>query len=256
MSSRVATPIPCNPNQLHATLPSADLAKLEQDLEPIQLALGEMLYEPGKPQSWVYFPDGAIISLLYFMQNGSSGELAVVGNDGLLGVSLLMGGGTTPSSAMVQSAGLARRMKGDVLRQAFEERGELQHLLLRYTQALLTQMGQTAVCNRHHSIDQQLCRWLLMSLDRLSSNELITTQELIANMLGVRRARVTDAAGKLQRAGVISYNRGHIEVLDRAHLETLTCECYEVVRVEYARLLPWVSPPDVSAARCSLLAVS
>ncbi|MEO8746334.1 MAG: Crp/Fnr family transcriptional regulator [Rhodanobacter sp.] len=237
----VATTIQHKPNQLLAALPPEDLARLAGHLEPIQLVLGEMLYAPGQPQPWVYFPDGAIISLLYVMENASSAEIAIVGNDGLLGVSLFMGGGTTPSSAVVQSAGPARRMKGRVLRRAFESGGELQRLLLRYTQALITQMGQTAVCNRHHSIEQQLCRWLLMSLDRLPSNQLIMTQDLIANMLGVRREGVTEAAGKLQRAGAISYNRGRIEVLDRPHLETLSCECYEVVRREYARLLPWHS---------------
>ena len=237
----VATHLRSKPNQLLAALPPEERARLAEHLEPIQLRLGEVLYEPGKPQPWVYFPDGAIISRLYVMENGSSAEIAIVGNDGLLGVSLFMGGGTTSSTAVVQSAGAARRMKGDVLRRAFEKGGELQHLLLRYTQALLTQMGQTAVCNRHHSIDQQLCRWLLMSLDRLPSNKLIMTQDLIANMLGVRREGVTEAAGKLQRAGVIKYNRGRIEVLDRPHLETLSCECYEVVRREYARLLPWHS---------------
>ena len=183
------------------------------------------------------------------MENGASAEVAIVGNDGLLGVSLFMGGGTTLSSAVVQSAGPAQRMKGETLRLAFEEGGELQHLLLRYTQALLTQMGQTAVCNRHHSVDQQLCRWLLMSLDRLPSNNLIMTQELIANMLGVRREGVTEAAGKLQRAGAIHYNRGHIEVLNRPHLETLSCECYDAVRREYARLLPWESAGQVSPSR-------
>ena len=248
MSMPIATQVLVKPNQLLAALPPEGLARMAEHLEPIQLRLGEMLYEPGKPQPWVYFPDGAIVSLLYVMENGSSAEIAIVGNDGLLGVSLFMGGGTTPSSAVVQSAGPARRMKGEVLRRAFDEGGEVQHLLLRYTQALITQMGQTAVCNRHHSIEQQLCRWLLMSLDRLPSNKLIMTQDLIANMLGVRREGVTEAAGKLQYAGAIRYNRGHIEVLDRPHLETLSCECYDVVRREYARLLPWetsgkVAPP-------------
>ena len=240
------------PNQLLAALPPGDFARLAGHLEPIQLVLGEMLYEPGQPQPWVYFPDGAIVSLLYVMENGSSAEIAIVGDDGLLGVSLFMGGGTTPSSAVVQSAGPAQRMRGEALRGAFEKGGELQHLLLRYTQALITQMGQTAVCNRHHSIEQQLCRWLLMSLDRLPSNQLIMTQDLIANMLGVRREGVTEAAGKLQRAGVISYNRGRIEVLDRPHLETLSCECYDVVRREYARLLPWASAEKASPPRRTL----
>ncbi len=229
------------PNQLLAALPPKGFAHLAEHLEPVQLSLGELLYEPDSAQPWVYFPDGSIISLLYVMENGSSGEIAIVGNDGLLGVALFMGGETTPTSAVVQSAGQARRMPAEPLLQAFETLPVLRHLLLRYTQALFTQMGQTAVCNRHHSIDQQLCRWLLMSLDRLPSNKLIMTQELIANMLGVRREGVTEAAGKLQRAGAISYSRGHIEVLDRPLLETMSCECYEVVRSEYARLLPWGS---------------
>ena len=246
MSTPIATQIQPKPNQLLAALPAQDRARLSEYLEPIELGLGEMLYEPGQPQPWVYFPDGSIVSLLYVMENGSSAEIAIVGNDGLLGVSLFMGGGTTPSSAVVQSAGPAQRMPGEMLRRAFDSGGDLQHLLLRYTQALITQMGQTAVCNRHHSIDQQLCRWLLMSLDRLPSNKLIMTQDLIANMLGVRREGVTEAAGKLQRAGAISYNRGRIEVLDRPHLETLSCECYDVVRREYARLLPWASAGKVS----------
>ena len=245
----VATKVQSKPNQLLAALPPEDYARLAEYLEPVQLCLGEMLYEPGKPQAWIYFPDGSIISLLYVMENGSSAEIAIVGNDGLLGISLFMGGGTTPSSAVVQSAGPAQRMKGETLRKVFEAGGELQHLLLRYTSALITQMGQTAVCNRHHSIDQQLCRWLLMSLDRLPSNQLIMTQDLIANMLGVRREGVTEAAGKLQRAGAISYNRGRIEVRDRPHLETLSCECYEVVRGEYARLLPWVSSENNTPTR-------
>lgn len=242
-----ATRVLPKPNQLLAALPPEGLAQLAKHLEPIQLRLGEILCAPGQQQPWVYFPDGAIVSLLYVMENGSSAEIAIVGNDGLLGVSLFMGGGTTLSSAVVQSAGPAQRMRGDVLRRAFEAGGELQHLLLRYTQALITQMGQTAVCNRHHSIDQQLCRWLLMSLDRLPSNQLIMTQDLIANMLGVRREGVTEAAGKLQHAGAIHYHRGHIEVLDRRRLETLSCECYDVVRRECARLLPWESSGSASS---------
>ncbi len=244
----IAAPVQSKPNQLLAALPERGRTYLENYLEPIHLTLGQMLYEPGQPQDWVYFPDGSIISLLYVMENGSSAEIAIVGDDGILGISLFMGGGTTPSSAVVQSAGAARRMRGQELRKAFDTLPVLRQLLLRYTQALLTQMGQTAVCNRHHSIDQQLCRWLLMSLDRLPSNKLIMTQELIANMLGVRREGVTEAAGKLQHAGAISYSRGHIEVLDRPHLETLSCECYEVVRLEYARLLPWASTGNAYSA--------
>jgi CRP-like cAMP-binding protein len=178
------------------------------------------------------------VSLLYVMEDGSSAEIAIVGNEGLVGISLFMGGGTTPDRAVVQSAGHAFRMRAQHIRDEFVLAGPVQQLFLRYTQALLTQMGQTAVCNRHHSVDQQLCRWLLMSLDRLPSDELVMTQELIANMLGVRREGVTEAAGKLQRAGVIKYNRGRIQVLDRPRLEGMACECYEVVRKEFARLLP------------------
>lgn len=226
-------------NQLLAALPADDRKRLAGDLLPIELGLGDRLYEPGKMQPWVYFPDGCIVSLLYEMENGASGEIAIIGNDGLVGVSLFMGGGTTPSSAVVQSAGPAQRMKGDVLRHEFAKGGALQQVLLHYTQALLTQVGQTAVCNRHHSVDQQLCRWLLMSIDRLPSDQLVMTQDLIANMLGVRREGVTQAAGKLQRDGVIKYSRGRIEVLDRSKLESLSCECYAVVRREHKRLLPW-----------------
>ncbi|MEO6967484.1 MAG: Crp/Fnr family transcriptional regulator [Rhodanobacteraceae bacterium] len=229
------------PNELIAALPAEDRQRLAANLGSTELKLGEVLYESGKDQPYVYFPAGSIVSLLYVMENGASGEIAIVGNEGVVGVSLFMGGGTTPSRAVVQSAGAAHRMRANMLRKEFEVGGAMQQLLLRYTQALLTQMGQTAVCNRHHTVDQQLCRWLLMSLDRLPSNELVMTQELIANMLGVRREGVTEAAGKLQRAGAIKYSRGRIDVIDRAHLETLSCECYEVVRREFARLLPWSS---------------
>ncbi len=227
------------PNELLAALPADERERLSEHLEPVEMDLGEVLYESGKPQPWMYFPAGCIVSLLYVMEDGASGEIAIVGNEGLVGVSLFMGGDTTPSRAVIQSAGAAFRMNANALRREFKRGEAIQQLLLRYSQALLTQMGQTAVCNRHHSVDQQLCRWLLMSLDRLPSNELVMTQELIANMLGVRREGVTEAAGKLQRAGAIKYNRGRIEVLDRPHLETLACECYEVVRKEFARLLPW-----------------
>jgi CRP-like cAMP-binding protein len=188
----------------------------------------------------VYFPTTAIVSLLYVMMDGASAEIAVVGNEGVIGVALFMGGETMPNRAVVQSAGHAYRLKGQLLKQEFNRSGELQHLLLRYTQALLTQMAQTAVCNRHHSLDQQLCRWLLLSLDRLPSNELVMTQELIANMLGVRREGVTEAAGNLQKGGLIRYQRGHITVLDRARLEARACECYAVVKKEFDRLLPEV----------------
>jgi CRP-like cAMP-binding protein len=205
----------------------------------VVLKLGDVLYESGTDQPYVYFPTDAIVSLLYVMADGSSAEIAIVGNEGLVGIALFMGGGTTPSRAVVQSAGHGFRMKGKFIRDEFILAGPVHELFLRYTQALVTQMGQTAVCNRHHSVDQQLCRWLLMSLDRLSSNEVAMTQELIANMLGVRREGVTEAAGKLQRAGVIEYSRGRIRVLNRPQLEKMACECYEVVRKEFARLLPW-----------------
>jgi CRP-like cAMP-binding protein len=202
------------------------------------MPLGESLYESGGRLPHVYFPTTAIVSLLYVMQDGASAEIAVVGNEGILGISLFMGGETTPSRAVVQSAGYGYRLKAQLLKQEFNRAGPVLHLLLRYTQALITQMAQTAVCNRHHSVEQQLCRWLLLSLDRLSSNKLTMTQELIANMLGVRREGVTEAAGKLQRAGSIRYSRGTIEVLDRQALEAQACECYAVVKKESDRLLP------------------
>jgi CRP-like cAMP-binding protein len=203
------------------------------------LQLGEVLYESGDQLQHVYFPVLSIVSLLYVMADGASAEIAVVGNEGIIGIALFMGGETMPNRAVVQSAGYAYRLKGQVLKEEFNRGGELQHLLLRYTQALLTQMSQTAVCNRHHSVDQQLCRWLLLSLDRLSSNELSMTQELIANMLGVRREGVTEAAGKLQSAGLIHYSRGRIRVIDRPGLEARACECYQVVKTEFDRLLPF-----------------
>ena len=204
----------------------------------MQLKLGYVLYESGVALQHVYFPADCIISLLYVMQNGASAEIAVVGNEGIVGISLFMGGETTPSRAVVQSAGHAYRLPAALLKEEFGRSGAMQHLLLRYTQALLTQMAQTAVCNRHHSVEQQLCRWLLLSLDRLSDNNLTMTQELIANMLGVRREGVTEAAGKLQTAGLISYSRGKITVLDRPRLQKKACECYAVVKIEFDRLLP------------------
>jgi len=207
-------------------------------LELVSLQLGDALYESGGRMSYVYFPTTAIVSLLSVMENGSSAEIAVVGNEGIVGIALFMGGETMPNRAVVQSAGHAYRLDGQILKQEFNRSGPVQHLLLRYTMALLAQMAQTAVCNRHHSVDQQLCRWLLLSLDRLPSNELTMTQELIANMLGVRREGVTEAAGKLQSAGLITYSRGRITVLDRPGLEERVCECYEVVRAEFNRLLP------------------
>jgi len=235
---------PQNPRQNHllAVLPASEGERLFPYLEPVPLPLGEALYESGGRLSHVYFPTTAIVSLLYVMENGASAEIAVVGNEGIVGIALFMGGETMPNRAVVQSAGHGYRLKGHILTQEFDRSGTLQHLLLRYTLALLTQMAQTAVCNRHHSVDQQLCRWLLLSLDRLPVNELKMTQELIANMLGVRREGVTEAAGKLQKAGLIHYNRGHITVLDRPGLEARVCECYEVVRQEFSRLLPDLIP--------------
>lgn len=228
-----------NPSQNHllAALPPADYERLAPHLEAVVMPLGESIYEPGGQLQYVYFPTTAIISLLYVLESGSSAEIASVGNEGVLGISLFMGGNTTPSSAVVQTAGRGYRLAGKVLREEFNRAGLMQRLLLRYTQALLTHMCQTAACNRHHSIDQQLCRWLLLTLDRLPSNELVMTQELVASALGVRRESVTEAAGKLQRAGVVSYRRGHISILDRAGLETGACECYAVVKKEIQRLL-------------------
>jgi CRP-like cAMP-binding protein len=229
-------------NHLLDALPADDLARLEPHLELVPLNLGDVLYEPGFKLRHVYFPTTSIVSLLYVMEDGASAEIAIVGNEGILGISLFMGGDSTPSRAVVQSAGHGFRMKADVLKNEFERFGATMHLLLRYTQALITQMAQTAVCNRHHSIDQQLCRWLLLSLDRLATNELSMTQELIANMLGVRREGVTEAAGKLQDAGLIKYRRGRISVLDRPALEARSCECYKVVKAEFDRLLPYTVP--------------
>jgi CRP-like cAMP-binding protein len=225
-------------NHLLAALPADERGRLLPHLELVPMRLGDVLYESGSELRHVYFPTTAIVSLLYVMLDGASAEIAVVGNEGIIGVALFMGGETMPNRAVVQSAGHAYRLKGQLLKQEFNRSGELQHLLLRYTQALLTQMAQTAVCNRHHSLDQQLCRWLLLSLDRLPSNELVMTQELIANMLGVRREGVTEAAGNLQKAGLIAYRRGRITVLDRAGLEARACECYAVVKKEFDRLLP------------------
>ena len=228
-------------NHLLDALPAADYERLAPHLELVPMRLGEALYEPGVKLRHVYFPTTSIVSLLYVMEDGASAEIAVVGNEGILGISLFMGGETTPSRAVVQSAGSGFRPNAQLLKDEFGRFGPLMHLLLRYTQALITQMSQTAVCNRHHSVDQQLCRWLLLSLDRLSSNELAMTQELIANMLGVRREGVTEAAGKLQDAGLIRYRRGRITVLDRVGLEARACECYQVVKAEFDRLLPYVS---------------
>ncbi len=228
-------------NRLLNALPTDDYDRLRTHLELISLGLGDVLYEPGVKLRHVYFPTTSIVSLLYVMEDGASAEIAIVGNEGILGISMFMGGESTPSRAVVQSAGHGFSLKVDLLKSEFERFGATMHLLLRYTQALITQMAQTAVCNRHHSIDQQLCRWLLLSLDRLTSNELSMTQELIANMLGVRREGVTEAAGKLQNAGVIHYRRGRITVLDREGLEAKCCECYRVVKTEFDRLLPSVA---------------
>jgi CRP-like cAMP-binding protein len=225
-------------NHLLAALPEADYQRLLAHLEPVTLPLGLVVFESGSKLRHLYFPASGIVSLLYATENGSSTEIAVIGNEGVVGIALFMGGESTPSRAVVQSAGHGYRLKASVLKTEFELGGPLQQLLLRYTQALIAQMTQTAVCNRHHSVDQQLCRWLLLSLDRLPSNELAMTQELIANMLGVRREGVTVAAGTLQEAGLIKYSRGHITILDRPKLERRVCECYAVVKKEMDRLLP------------------
>lgn len=232
-------------NRLLAALSAADYERLLPDLELVPLPLAWAVYEAGGQLGYVYFPTTAIISLLYVMEDGSSAEIAVTGNDGLVGISLFMGGESTPSRAVVQSAGYGYRLRASVLKKEFAQGGELQHLALRYTQALITQMAQTAVCNRHHTVEQQLCRWLLLSLDRLPSNQLSMTQELIANMLGVRREGVTEAAGHLQSAGIIAYSRGKITVLDRPKLEKRVCECYAVVKREHDRLFPQLKSPSV-----------
>src|SRR3970040_242986 len=226
-------------NLLLAALPAEVIDRLLPNLKPVALPLGKVIYESGVELDHVYFPvPGCIISMLYVMADGSSAEIAVVGDEGMVGIALFMGGDTTPSRALVQSAGQAFQLKGNELKKEFERHSGLQHLLLRYTQALITPMSQTAVCNRHHSVEQRLCRGLLLSLDRLATNELTMTQELIANMLGVRREGVTEAAGKLQAQGLIRYSRGRITVLDRPGLERQVCECYAVVKKEYDRLLP------------------
>lgn len=231
-------------NHLIGALSAEARDRILPHMERVDLALGQVLYESGDAIRHVYFPVDCIVSLLYVMESGASAEISVVGNEGLLGVSIFMGGESTPSRALVQSAGSAFRLPARRLLDEFNRHGDLLQLVLRYTQALLTQMAQTAVCNRHHTIDQQLCRWLLLSLDRLQGNQLVMTQELIANMLGVRREGVTEAARKLQKLGVIEYSRGRITVIDRPHLERLSCECYGVVRKETHRLLPYLSPAD------------
>jgi CRP-like cAMP-binding protein len=225
-------------NHLLAVLSQTEWNRIEPHLLPVDMSLGEVVYESGDRLDHVYLPTTAIVSLLYVMKDGATAEIAIVGNEGIVGIALFMGGETAPGRAVVQSAGHAYRLDARILKEEFHRSGPVQRLLLRYTQALLTQTAQTAVCNRHHSIDQQLCRWLLLSIDRLPSNELKMTQELIANMLGVRRSGVTEAATKLQDAGLIRYGHGHIEVLDRPGLENRVCECYEVVKREFDRLLP------------------
>ena len=237
----MTTPHSPTQNRLLAALPEAEFVRIAPHLQLVPMLLGDSLYEPGGQLQHVFFPTTAIVSLLYVMESGASAEIAGVGNEGMLGIALFMGGDTTPSSAVVQTAGHGYRLPGRVLKEEFNRAGQMQQLLLRYTQALLTQMCQTAACNRHHSIAQQLCRWLLLTLDRLPSNELIMTQELVANALGVRREGVTEAAGHLQAAGCIRYRRGHIAVLDRSGLEARSCECYQVVKTEFARLLPYLA---------------
>jgi CRP-like cAMP-binding protein len=226
-----------NQNHLLAAIPAAEFERLRPHLELVEMPLGKVLYESGEQLAHVYFPTTCIVSLLYVLENGASAEIAVVGNEGILGIALFMGGETTPSRGVVQSAGFGYRLQARLLKQEFDRAGAVLRLLLRYTQALITQMTQTAVCNRHHSVEQQLCRWLLLRIDRLPSNSLRMTQEQIANMLGVRREGVTEAAGNLQRAGLIRYNRGRIEVLNRPQLEKAVCECYAVVKLEFDRLL-------------------
>ena len=234
--------MPARPNPRHnhllAALPAVELARLAPFLERVPLPLGAVIYESGAEQRHVYFPASGIVSLLYVMNDGAAAEIAVVGNEGLVGISLFMGGQSTSSSAVVQAAGQAWRLPGHLLMEEFNRGGPVLHLLLRYTQALITQMAQTSVCNRHHAVDQQLCRWLLLTLDRLRANDIVMTQELLSNILGVRRASVTEAAGNLQRDGLIRYERGRIQVLDRPGLERRSCECYAVVKKEYDRLLP------------------
>jgi CRP-like cAMP-binding protein len=233
----MASPHSASQNHLLAALPTAEFERLAAHLELVPMPLGEILYEPGGQLQHAFFPTTAIVSLHYVMASGASAEAAGVGNEGVVGISLFMGGDTTPSSAVVQTAGHGYRLESRFLKQEFQRGGLMQHLLLRYTQALITQVTQTAVCNRHHSVEQQLCRWLLLTLDRVSSRELVMTQELVASMLGVRREGITDAAAKLREAGFIRYRRGHISVLERSGLESRACECYAVVKKELGRLL-------------------
>jgi len=244
----------CSPkyNHLLNSLPLEEYERIFPYLELVEMPLGNVLYESGEKLHYVYFPMDCIVSLLYVMENGSSAEIAVVGFEGAIGIALFMGGQTMPNRAVVQSAGYSYRIRPNQFMQEFDRHGAMLHMMLKYTQAIITQMAQTAVCNRHHSVDQQLCRWLLLSLDRLPSSELAMTQELIANMLGVRREGVTEAAGKLQQVGLIQYSRGHITVLDRQGLEERVCECYQVVKREFDRLLPVAKRPETPVARVSL----
>jgi CRP-like cAMP-binding protein len=234
-------------NHLLAAMPAAEFDRLLPHLELVPMPIGEVLYESGGRLNHVYFPTTSIVSLLYVLENGASAEIAIVGNEGILGISIFMGGETTPSRAVVQSAGFGYRLKAQLLKREFNRAGPVLRLLLRYTQTLITQMAQTAVCNRHHTVEQQLCRWLLLSLDRLPSDSLNMTQDLIANMLGVRREGVTEAAGNLQRKGLIKYSRGHIKVLDRPGLERAVCECYSVVKLEFDRLMSALPKPDADS---------
>lgn len=244
----------CNPkyNHLLNSLAPEEYKRIFPYLELVEMPLGDVLYESGEKLHYVYFPIDCIVSLLYVMENGASAEIAVVGFEGAIGIAHFMGGQTMPNRAVVQSAGHSYRMRPNHFMQEFDRHGAMLHIMLKYTQAIITQMAQTAVCNRHHSVDQQLCRWLLLSLDRLATNELIMTQELIANMLGVRREGVTEAAGKLQQAGLIQYSRGHITVLDRQGLEARVCECYQVVKKEFDRLLPAIKRQETPAAHIAL----
>jgi CRP-like cAMP-binding protein len=244
MTSKLPQPNHPNRNHLLAALPSDDFKRLQPSLEPVTLRLGEMIYEPGRHMHYAYFPTTSIVSLHYVTESGASAETAGVGNEGVVGVTIFMGGDTTSSSAVVQTAGYAYRLEASVLKQEFKRAGFVQGLLLRYTQALMTQMSQSAVCNRHHSVEQRLCQWLLLTLDRCESNELVMTQELVANMLGVRREGITEAAGNLQRMGLINSRRGHISVTGRVGLESAACECYAVVKKEMTRLLNDIRNPQ------------
>jgi CRP-like cAMP-binding protein len=248
----MSTPVYFRSNHLLEALPTADKLRIYPQLEAIQLPLGLVLYDDGRGQKYAYFPTAAVVSLQYLMTNGNAAETAAVGNEGMVGTSICMGADSTPGRAIVKRAGLAFRLKSQVIKEEFDRAGPLTHLLLRYTQALIAQTSQTAVCNRHHSIDQQVCRRLLVSLDHTQSGEVLMTQELMATILGIRREGVTEIAGRLQSAGLIRYARGHILVLDRRGLERRSCECYVVIKKEYERLLPRGSPPSQKRRRSPL----